>query len=152
MTSSSRGTTRAAGGPPSFKQGKEDVGFRDAVIFLSVVDDLMAAKGDVGALVTRARAGVELQVFRSVKDVFDSLVRAAADYTKDQWIAMTARVQNSLQSRLKEIEKFVVEMLEIPEWGLVHVAPASSLSLGSRRSPLRALEFRIRSKFARSNV
>jgi len=112
----------------------------------------MAAKGDVGALVTRARAGVELQVFRSVKDVFDSLVRAAADYTKDQWIAMTARVQNSLQSRLKEIEKFVVEMLEIPEWGLVHVAPASSLSLGSRRSPLRALEFRIRSKFARSNV
>ena len=117
---------------PPFKPGKEDVGFRDAVIFLSVVDDLMAAKGHVGALVARddafhdprivefaAGAGADLQVFRSVKDVFDSLIHDAVAYVKEQWNATTTRVQHTLASRLTEIEKFIVETLEIPEWNLV---------------------------------
>jgi len=122
---------------PPFKQGKEDVGFRDAVIFLSVVDDLMAVKDQspVGALVARddvfhdpkiiefaASAGVVLQVFRSVKDVFDSLIDDEVAYVKEQWAATTAQVQNRLESQLPEIEKFIGERLEIPEWGLAHSA------------------------------
>jgi hypothetical protein len=124
--------TMAATRHPPFKPGKEDVGFRDAVIFLSVVDDLTAAKGHVGALVARddafhdprivefaAGAGAELQVFRSVKDVFDSLIRDAVAYVKEQWNATTTQVLHTLTSRLAGIEKFIAETLEIPEWNLV---------------------------------
>src|SRR5262249_27818984 len=70
----------AADRHPPFKPGKDDVGFRDAVIFLSVLDDLMGTKNQVGALVSRddvfhdsriitfaAAAGVTLRVFRSVE-------------------------------------------------------------------------------------
>lgn len=124
--------TMAAIRHPPFKPGKEDVGFRDAVIFLSVVDDLIAAKGHVGALVARddafhdprivdfaTRAGVELQVFRSVKDVFDAVLQDVTEYVKEQWAAVAAQVQRSLQSRLQEIEKFIGATLEVPEWDLV---------------------------------
>src|SRR5207249_9520325 len=113
---------------PPFKQGKEDVGFRDAVIFLSIVDDLMAVKDPkaVGALVARdeafhdpkiiefgTNAGVALQVFRSVKDVFDSLINDEVAYVKEQWAATTDRVQRSLGSRLPEIERFIGKTIEV---------------------------------------
>ena len=88
---------------PPFKESKEDVGFRDAVIFLSVVDDLVGRKDEVGALVARdggfhdpgiikfaAEAGVELQVFRSVEDIFKSLFRDATTYAKEAWEAKAA--------------------------------------------------------------
>lgn len=120
---------------PPFKQGKEDAGFRDAVIMLSVVDDLVSAKNHVGALVSRddafhdpkiiefaADSGVKLQVFRSVKEAFDSLIKDAAEYVKTNWDATTKHVQDRLKSQLADIEKFIVETLDIPEWGLVRGA------------------------------
>jgi hypothetical protein len=139
---------------PPFKQNKEDVGFRDAVIFLSVVDDLMATKNQVGALVAldeafhdsrivefAARSGVELQVFRSVKDVFDSLVQDAATYVRAKWDAATAEVQRTLESRLTEIEKFISENLEVPASNLVKgarvvaVPRIEALGVGDVRVP-----------------
>jgi hypothetical protein len=119
---------------PPFKQGKEDVGFRDAVIFLSIVDELLAMKGQghVGALVARdeafhdpkitqfaARAGIELQVFRSVTAVFDSLMQDVQTYAKEKWEDSITQARYRLQSRRPEIEKFISERLDIPELGLV---------------------------------
>ncbi len=122
----------AADRHPPFKEGKEDVGFRDAVIFLSVLDDLLGAKGHTGALVARdqafhdpriiefsARAGVELQVFRSVEAVFDSLMEEAAAYVRQNWGETAAQAQRSLETRLPDIAKFISETLEIPEWAFV---------------------------------
>jgi len=122
----------AADRHPPFKEGKEDVGFRDASIFLSVVDHLSPTPGHIGALVARdeafhdprvvefaGRAGKGLQVFRSVLEVFDSIMREAAAYAREQWSRSAGQAQRSLQLRLPEIGTFINDTLEIPEWGLV---------------------------------
>lgn len=152
---------------PPFKQGKDDVGFRDAVIFLSVVDDLVAAKGQVGALVSRddafhdpkvvefaTRAGAQLQLFRSVEMLFDSLMHEVADYVGAQWKATTADVQRRLQARLHDIEKFITDTLEVPEWGfglgtgVIAVPRIDAIAVVSVRLPieLRSVE-RVRWSF-----
>jgi len=161
---------------PPFKPGKEDVGFRDAVIFLSVVDDLVAVKGQGhrGALVTRdgafhdpriiefaARAGVELQVFRSVTAVYDSFLEALASYAKVKWDESAAQARHSLESRLPEIQKFISENLEISEWGFlsnarvvavprIEVAAVGDVRIPDPLAPLRdriRLSFDVRTKF-----
>ncbi|MDO8479203.1 MAG: hypothetical protein Q7W02_24035 [Candidatus Rokubacteria bacterium] len=138
---------------PPFKEGKEDVGFRDAAIFLSVVDDLVAARGETGALVARdnafhdpkiiefaTRAGVELQVFHSVGAMFDSLLTEAAAYGREQWNKSAAQAQRNLESRLPEIARFISEVLDIPEWSLV---PGSRVVTVSRIEALKILDVRV---------
>jgi hypothetical protein len=96
------------------------------------VDDLISSKGQLGALVSRDgvfqhpkiieftnTAGVQLQVFSSVRAVFDAVISEAVQSVKQVWDTASAEVKHSLESRIAEVEEFTRARLEIPPWNFV---------------------------------
>ena len=127
---------------PPFK--KKDVGFRDAVIYLSVIDHLLQAKDNRGALITQDEIfqhpviaefaksqGVQLEIFATVNEVDDALAETLEDALRKAWERDNQKVENALKGKVPEIEKFVTENLLIPEWELSWVVVGKPLGITS---------------------
>jgi hypothetical protein len=109
---------------------EEGSGFQDAIIYLSVIDDLAQGSEHIGALVSQdsifktkkdelvglaKSSSVELNLYHSVQEITEVLrTRLRTEMIKD-WEDRNRLVANALNRRLKEIERFVSENLEISE-------------------------------------
>ena len=107
---------------------KRDVGFQDTVIYLSVVDPLRENPSRVGAFISQdgifsdakildnARAaGVLIEVYASVDEVYKELDNRLEAALKRAWDADRTRAEDVLANMLSEIQKFVSENIEISE-------------------------------------
>ena len=118
---------------PPFKRAKDgDAGFRDAIIFLSVVDDVRSVGNAVGALVSGdrifkhaeiasfARAqNVRIEIHASVDAIYDALMGSVAETVKKVWDEQTAIVERRLLGHKEEIREFITRTLEVPAVGVV---------------------------------
>ena len=124
---------------PPFRDKGVDAGFKDAVIFLSIIDHLMGTD-EVGALVSvdgifrdakivefGRNAGARLMIYSSVEAVYDAMKQEFQEIEKRTWDLRTENVRRRLTLKLEAIQKFIEERLQIPEWGLV--GPARLLAV-----------------------
>lgn len=119
----------AASHHPPFKA--KDVGFRDAVIFLSVIDHLLAESESEGVLVSQDEVfrepaisefaksqGVSLRIYSSVDEAYDAIGERLEEAFRKAWEKDNQKVADILESKLEDIKRFVTENLRVAEWEL----------------------------------
>jgi hypothetical protein len=102
--------------------GDRGVGFQDAVILLSAIDDLTHFPGASGILLSSdaifcheetqsliAGTSVDLKVFKSVDEFLGTLKSKLAQYMREEWDEDERIVVAELYRQRKDIEKFVLE-------------------------------------------
>jgi hypothetical protein len=105
-----------------------DKGFRDAVIFLSIIDDLLREQPSWGVLVTKDEvfreqdvkriatdAGVRLDIYQSPKDAVNEIIGYLENDVKLRWQKDQERALLALKRVFPQIRKFVCENLEVME-------------------------------------
>ena len=113
-------------GEPPFQE--KDVGFRDAIIYLSVLDHLVKEPKQVGAFISQDRifsdprlfehakaAGVSIEVFTNIEDVYSELNNRLEAAIKKAWDSDKKRAEVALMQKLSDIQRFVSENLEISD-------------------------------------
>jgi hypothetical protein len=112
-----------------FNEG--DIGFKDAVIYFSIIDHLKADAAHVGAFVSADRifldvrirglakaAAVSLDVYTDLGDLHTELTNRLEQAIRVGWDKDKQRAGASLKSKEAEIEKFITENLELGEFDL----------------------------------
>jgi len=107
---------------------EEGAGFQDAVIYLSVIDDLARSSERIGALVSQdsifkskkdelvasaKSSGVALEIYHSLQDVIDALRQRLRAEMIREWEERKRKVEIGLKNQMPQIEKFVAEKLEL---------------------------------------
>ena len=113
-------------GEPPFQE--KDVGFQDTIIYFSVLDHLLKEPKQVGAFISQDRifsdlrildhakaAGVSIEVYTNIEDVYKELDNRLEVVMKQAWDSDRKRAQDALAQRLSDIQKFLSENLEISE-------------------------------------
>lgn len=111
---------------PPFQE--KDVGFQDTIIYLSVLDHLVKEPKHVGAFISQDRifsdpkvldhakaAGVSIEVYTNIEDVYKELDNRLESVMKQAWDRDKKRAEDALTQRLSDIQKFLAENLEISE-------------------------------------
>ena len=111
---------------PPFKE--KDVGFRDTVIYLSVIDHLVKAPGHIGAFVSQdgifskpkvlelaKTAGASIEIYTNIEEVYKELDSRLEDAVKRAWDRDRKQAENALMARISEIQDFVSENFELSE-------------------------------------
>jgi PIN domain-containing protein len=119
------------GGAP-FKKNKGDSGFKDAVIFLSVMADLRRHSGSVGAFLTADRdfAAEELSSLAGVSGVCLKFFKAPEELEKlfkseltkqyvEEWEQAKTWVAEQLEKRSSEIVQFLSANLRLTDYDFV---------------------------------
>jgi hypothetical protein len=112
-----------------FNEG--DMGFKDVVIYFSIIDHLRTDAGHVGAFVSVDRiflhekiqgmanaAAVSLHVYTDLSDVQTELSNRLEKAIRLGWEKDKQRAGEALKPREAEIEKFIAENLELGEFEL----------------------------------
>jgi hypothetical protein len=127
-----------------FNEG--DIGFKDAVIYFSIIDHLRTDAAHVGAFVSADRifldvrirglakaAEVSLDVYTDLSDLHTALSNRLEEAIKVGWEKDKQRAGAALRSREAEIEKFIAENLELAD---------NDLGFGTRLVAVQELQVR----------
>jgi len=115
--------------PPFTEEGK---GFKDMVIFLSIIDHLKQTGTTKGAFVTADKvfeipavkqllddAGVQVDFYKSPEEVIVVLERGLEVRVKAAWQKDRKQAAKALGRILPTIEEFVTKTLEVSHWDLL---------------------------------
>ena len=107
---------------------EEGAGFQDAVIYLSVIDDLARSPKRIGALVSQdsifkskkdelvesaKSSEVALEIYHSLQDVIDALLQRLRAEMIREWEERKRKVENELKNQMPQIEYFIDAKLEL---------------------------------------
>lgn len=105
---------------------KEDKGFKDAIIYLSVIDHLAKTPSEFGAFISGDRifadekvddlaksAGVSLIRYSNTDDLYNELMSWLEGAMKLGWEKDKQRAEEALKQRIPDIEGFLLENLEL---------------------------------------
>jgi len=107
---------------------KDDRGFKDAIIFLSIIDDLAKHPSVVGAFLSEDKifkdtrigdatkaAGVSLVIYSNPDAVYNELMSWLEGAMKVGWENDKQRADEAIKQRISDIEKFLLENLEFSQ-------------------------------------
>jgi len=107
---------------------KQDKGFKDAVIYLSVIDHLVKTPSVAGAFVSGDKifrdsqvgelaksTGVSLATYSNTDDLYNELMSWLEGAMKAGWEKDKQRAEEAIKQKMGDIEKFLLENLELAE-------------------------------------
>jgi hypothetical protein len=125
---------------------KEDKGFKDTVIYFSVIDHLAKTASIQAAFVSFDKIfgdpkvteltksiGVDLAMYSNIEDVDKELTSWVEGVMKTLWQKDTQRAEESIKKKTTEVEKFLLDTFEVSE---------SEFGFGSRVVAVQGLELK----------
>jgi len=107
---------------------KEDKGFKDAIIYLSVIDHLAETPSVAGAFVSADKifrdsrvgelaksTGVSLPTYSNTDELYNELMSWLEGAMKAEWEKDKQQAEEAMKQRIEDIEKFLLETLEFSE-------------------------------------